>query len=300
MTIEIDAHVHVWTRSIDPQPWIDPDTMAPIDRDFTMGDLAATLDADDVRAAIVVQSSNSIAETSRLLAGATDRVAGVVGWLDLGADVADQLSRLPEPHRSKLVGIRHLAHIDPDPEWLTRARVVTGLAELGRAGMCFDLVVRWHQLAVAESVVRRLPHVRFVLDHLGDPPVGTDEFSLWERSLRALASHSNVSAKISGVAGALGRSDWTDDMCRRPIDVAVETFGPDRLMYGSDWPVVELVGGSARWQRSVARILADTSPSERRSIYGATAARVYGLAVCSEQVGPTAGEPVEVDGPAAR
>jgi L-fuconolactonase len=275
--VDIDAHVHVWTRSTDPQPWINPDTMSLVDRDFTMDDLATTLDAHSVRAALVVQSSNSIAETRRLLAGASDRVAGVVGWLDVSASVSEQLAVLHEQPGSKLVGIRHLAHIDPDSGWLGRTDVTRGLGELGHVGLCFDLVLRWHQLCLAETVVTGLPHVQFVLDHLGGPPTGEAELDVWERSLRALAAHSNVSAKLSGIAGTLGRLDWTVDMCRRAIEVGLEAFRPDRLMYGSDWPLVELAGGSARWQRAVAAILADISPSERGSIFGATAARVYRL-----------------------
>jgi L-fuconolactonase len=270
--MNIDAHVHVWTRSTDPQPWIDARTMAPIDRDFTMNDLSVSLDASRTRAAVVVQSSNSLAETGRLL------VAGVVGWLDITGDIAEQLARLPDHGRSRLVGVRHLVHIDPDPEWLRRANVVRGLAELGRAGLNFDLVVRWHQLPLAEAVVRDLEDVSFVLDHLGDPPVGTADLSLWKRALRPLASYPNVSAKLSGIAGAVDGRDRTVDSCRSVIEFGLETFGSNRLMYGSDWPLVELVGGSARWQRTVATILASVSPSERDAIFGATAARVYGLA----------------------
>jgi L-fucono-1,5-lactonase len=277
MSIAIDAHVHVWNRSTDPQPWIDPETMAPIDRDFTMEDLSDELDALGVGTAVVVQSSNSVNETLRLLAAAGDRVAGVVGWLDLAADVDDQLASLPDRYRAQLVGVRHLAHLDPDPEWLGRADVGSGLAALGRAGLSFDLVLRWSQLPLAEAIAGELPDVRFVLDHLGNPPLGAPELVLWERSFRALAAHPNTSAKLSGVAGALGRPDWTVDMCRGAIETALDAFGPERLMYGSDWPVVQLVGGSARWQQAVAAVADELSPDEQRAIYGATAARVYGM-----------------------
>jgi L-fuconolactonase len=251
--------------------------MAPIDRDFTMDDLGVALDDVGVRTAVVVQSSNSIAETRRLLAAADDRVAGVVGWVDLTADVAEQLASLPDRDPAALVGARHLAHIDPDPAWLRRTDVRRGLAALGRAGLCFDLVLRWHQIPLAETLAGDLPEVRFVLDHLGNPPLGAPELSLWERSLRTLAAHPNTSAKVSGIAGALGRSDWTADMCREAIEVALEAFGPERLMYGSDWPLVELVGGPSRWHAAVATVVADLSLSERNSIFGASAARVYGV-----------------------
>jgi L-fuconolactonase len=273
----IDAHVHLWTRSVDPQPWIDPAAMAAIDRDFTLDDLDTMLDRVGVGTAIVVQSTNSRAETLRLLDAASDRVAGVVGWLDLTADVTDQLAGLAASQRSTLVGVRHLTHIDPDPDWLGRADVLRGLAVLGRAGISVDLVLRWHQLELALAIASKLPDVQFVVDHLGNPPVGAPDIAMWERSLRRLAVCPNVSAKISGIAGALGRPDWTVDMCKRPIQLALEMFGVDRLMYGSDWPVVELVGGAARWHRAVTTILADLSSDERALVYGATAARAYGL-----------------------
>ena len=109
-----------------------------------------------------------------------------------------------------------------------------------------------------------LQDVRFVLDHLGNPPLGAPELVLWERSFRALAAHPNTSAKLSGVAAAFGRPDWTLDMCRGAIEIALDAFGPERLMYGSDWPVVELVGGSARWQQAVAAVADDLSPDEQR------------------------------------
>ena len=277
MTIAIDAHVHVWTRSTDPQPWIDPETMATIDRDFTMEDLVAELDGLGVSTAVIVQSTNSIDETRRLLAAAADRVAGVVGWLDLAADVGNQLASVVDRHGAKLVGARHLAHTDPDREWLLRTDVRRGLAALGRAGLCFDLVLRWHQLPLAEAIASDLPDVRFVLDHLGNPPLGTPELLLWERSLRALATRPNTSAKVSGIAAAFAGPDWTSDMCRGAIEIALDAFGPERLMYGSDWPVVELVGGAARWQQAVAAVVANLSPDEQGAIYGATAARVYGV-----------------------
>jgi L-fuconolactonase len=279
MSVAIDAHVHVWTRSTDPQPWIDPETMAPIDRDFTMDDLIAELDAHGVGTAVVVQSSNSINETRRLLAAAGDRVTGVVGWLDLTADVQDQLGSLPDRYRAKLVGVRHLAHLDPDPHWLRRADVGSGMAALGRAGLSFDLVLRWRQLPLAEALAAELPGVRFVLDHLGNPPLGAPELVLWERSFRSLAMHPNTSAKLSGIAAVFGGPDWTVDMCRGAIETALDAFGPERLMYGSDWPVVRLVGGSARWQQAVAAVAAELSPDEQRAIYGATAANVYGVGI---------------------
>lgn len=277
MIVDVDAHVHVWTRAIDPQPWIDPVTMAAIDRDFAVGDLVDQLDAVGATSAVVVQSINSAAETGRLLALPVDRVAGVVGWLDLTGDVPAQLAGFTDHERRRLVGVRHLAHLDPDPAWLGRHDVRRGLASLGRAGLPFDLVLRPSQLRLAADTAAAVPDVRFVLDHLGNPPFAGDARADWETSLRALAELPNVVAKLSGVATALGRPAWSAATCRAVVAIAIEAFGADRVMYGSDWPVVELEGGMARWHGAVAELLAEASSAERAAITGLTATRAYGL-----------------------
>jgi L-fuconolactonase len=275
--VTVDAHVHVWTRATDPQPWIDPVTMAAIDRDFTVADLVDELDAVGAATAVVVQSINSAAETGRLVASATGRVAGVVGWLDMAGDVPRQLAGFTELLRRRLVGVRHLVHLDPDPAWLERSDVRRGLGALGRAGLPFDLVVRPRQLPLAAATAAALPEVRFVLDHLGNPPFDRDDRAQWEHALYACAALPNTVAKLSGVPTALGRPDWTVATCRDAVAVAIDAFGADRLMYGSDWPVVELVGGMARWHAAVSELLAGASVAEQAAIAGLTASRVYGL-----------------------
>ena len=130
---------------------------------------------------------------------------------------------------------------------------------------------------MAVDIAGALPDVHFVLDHLGNPPLATPEMTLWERSLRSLAALPNTSAKVSGIAGALGRIDWTGDMCRAAIEVALDAFGPERLMYGSDWPVVELVGGATRWHEAITEVVADLHGAERDALFGGTASQIYGL-----------------------
>lgn len=275
MSLTLDAHVHVWNRKTDPQPWIDPQTMGPIDRDFSMADVGNMLDSVALDRAIVVQSSNSFGETERLLAGATDRIAGVVGWLDLTQDVSQQLDGLEPAARQRLVGIRHLVHIDPDPEWLARPEVARGLSVLGREGLTFDVVARWWQLPLVAKVVADLPDVTFVLDHLGGPPLGTGDMSAWEAGLLALARRDNSVVKLSGVAGEVGSAAWHPAQCFPAIDAAFDAFGPGRLMYGSDWPMVELVGGAVKWHAATRTWVASLAPTERDAVFGATAAKIY-------------------------
>ena len=275
MSLTLDAHVHVWDRTTDPQPWIDPATMGPIDRDFSMADAERMLDSVTLDQAIVVQSSNSAPETERLLAGATDRIAGVVGWLDLTQDVPRQLDELEPAARQRLVGVRHLVHIDPDPEWLARPDVARGLAALGAEGLTFDVVARWWQLPLVSKVASASPEVTFVLDHLGGPPMGTNDMASWADSLADLARRDNVVTKLSGVAGEVGSPGWTPSQCLPAIEAAFDAFGPSRLMYGSDWPMVELVGGAPKWHAATRTWVASLAPSERDAVFGATATAIY-------------------------
>ncbi len=275
MTLTLDAHVHVWDRRTDPQPWIDPLTMGAIDRDFSVADVERMLDSVAVDRAIIVQASNSAPETARLLAGATERVAGVVGWLDLTGDVPRQLGDLAPEARGRLVGIRHLVHIDPDPEWLGTTAVARGLAALARDGLTFDIVARWWQLPLVARVVGALPDLTFVLDHLGGPPLGTADMRGWEAGLLGLARRDNVVAKLSGIAGEIGTPDWTAAECVPAVEAAFDAFGPDRLMYGSDWPLVELVGGAPAWHAATRAWVAALAPSERDAIFGGTAETTY-------------------------
>ncbi|WP_199176516.1 amidohydrolase [Subtercola sp. Z020] len=279
----IDAHVHLWNRATDPQDWIDPLTMGAIDRDFGLAELAGMLDATGVSRAVVVQSSNSLAETLRLLelAAIDPRILGVVGWLDLTADVPAQLAGIPAAHREHLVGVRHLVHIDDDEEWLGRADVNVGLDHLGEAGLAFDLVVRWWQLPLAAKTASRHPGVRFVLDHLGGVPAetgapGEPDRVAWRDGLRALAGQPNTVAKVSGVSGLLDAGTSRDELDRL-VDIAVDAFGADRLMFGSDWPLVELAAGAAGWRQIVDRQVEGWgwAPDARQNLLEGTALRSY-------------------------
>jgi L-fuconolactonase len=274
----LDAHVHLWNRARHPQPWIEPDTMAVIDRDFDAADLSTMLRATAADAAVVVQSTNSLAETTELLAIATEPdVCAVIGWVDLAGDVATQLACLRAGSGGDaLRGIRHLAHLEQDPAWLLRADVGRGLAVLAEEGLSFDLVVRAHQLPVAVETARAHPTLRLVLDHLGNPPFA--ELDGWRHDLAALAAEPNVVAKLSGLVTAVA-SPWDGAALAPAVDGAVEVFGPGRLMYGSDWPLAELAeGGAVAWAGAVRALAAGLSDAERASLLGGTCAGTYGIA----------------------
>ncbi|MEO3820165.1 amidohydrolase family protein [Plantactinospora sp. B24E8] len=275
----VDAHHHLWVRARHPQPWIDPSTMAAISRDFEVVDLAPLARTAGVSGTVVVQSIASVAETVELLGVAADStlVRGVVGWVDLtAADVADQLDRLRAARGGdRLVGIRHLVQAETDPAYLDRSDVRRGIAAVGAAGLVFDLLVREHQLAMATRLAHDLPEVRFVLDHLGKPTLGGADPVDWARDLRALAASPNTTAKLSGLVTEVRRTHWTPEDLRPAVATALDAFGPDRLMFGSDWPVCLLASSYQRWVDALAETLGDLGAVERELVWAETARRVY-------------------------
>ncbi|WP_406067799.1 amidohydrolase family protein [Micromonospora sp. NBC_01638] len=277
----VDAHHHLWVRARHPQPWIDPVTMAAIDADFEPADLAPLARAAGVSATVVVQSIASEAETVDLLTVAAEDtlVRGVVGWVDLtAADVANRIGRLRAARGGeRLVGIRHLVQGETDPAYLDRSDVRRGIAAVGAAGLVFDLLVRQHQLAMAARLAHDLPEVSFVLDHLGKPALGRPEMAEWSRDLRALAESPNTTAKLSGLVTEVPRSHWTPGDLRPVVEEALDAFGPDRLMFGSDWPVCLLASSYLRWVEALAELLGDHDGADRAPVWGDTARRVYGL-----------------------
>jgi L-fuconolactonase len=279
----VDSHLHSWELARHPQPWIDPESMPEIDRDFTIADAATTVIGCGVAGAVVVQALNSTQETLDLLAGASSSssVLGVVGWVDLIGDVPAQLAELRSaPGGSALVGIRHLAHLESDPSWLLRLDVSAGIDAVVAAGLPFDVVIRAHQLPVAAQLADHHPHARLVLDHLGKPPLlaGGADLDRWTVDLAELARRDNLVAKVSGLTIEDDWKAWTPGRLAGVVEEALAAFGVDRLMFGSDWPLVNLTGGYVAWLDAYLGLTAGLSPDEQAIMDGVTARGVYGLA----------------------
>jgi L-fuconolactonase len=278
--MRVDSHQHLWDTRARDYPWMDGPWADPIHGVFGPDEFWAATRSCGVDASVVVQATTDIDETLELLAIAarTPHVAGVVGWIDLAAvDVGEQLRRLREaPGGQKLVGIRHQVEDEPDPAWLLREAVQDGLRSVGAAGLAYDLLIRPHQLPAAVECVRRRPDVTFVLDHLGKPRIGGDD-SAWSARLAELADQPNVAAKISGLVTEAAWQTWTPDQLLPYIDHALAVFGPDRLMFGSDWPVCTLAATYDQVVAVVDSALAALAPAEREAILALTAMRVYGL-----------------------
>lgn len=277
----IDAHHHLWDLSVRDQPWLDATEMAPIRRSFSLADLRPSAAATGVDATVLVQTVDVSAETPELLAlaAADPLVAGVVGWTDLTSPaVADDLARLAAGHGGEyLVGIRHLVQSEPDPDWLRRPDVIGGLQAVAAAGLCYDLVVRPHQLAAATYAAGAVPGLTMVLDHAGKPPVTSGHLAAWTAALRAFAARPNTVCKLSGLV--------TEAPAGTPLaafvpvaDVVLDAFGPQRIMFGSDWPVCLLAADYATVIRLARSLVAGLSEAELASVFTSTAAKAYGIA----------------------
>jgi L-fuconolactonase len=277
----IDAHQHLWDPARRRYPFLDDPALAPIRRAYSASDLWEVTDGR-VAGTVLVQTVGERAETEEFLAtaaGSDGLIRGVVGWVDLtAADVAEQLGKLRAgPGGERLVGIRHQVQDEPDPGWLARADVRRGIRAVGGAGLAYDLLVLTPQLDDARAVVEALPEVRFVLDHLAKPPIATGEWEPWASGVAALAALPNVTAKLSGLVTEAVWDDWDAEGIGRYAEHALTLFGPQRLMFGSDWPVCTLAGSYAEVFSLAVALTVRLSEAERAAVFGDTATRIYGL-----------------------
>jgi L-fuconolactonase len=273
----VDSHHHLWDLSRRPQPWTAAPGFAAIRRTFAVDDLALAVAGTGVGRTVLVQVLNDSGETRDLLAMAatSDLIAGVVGWVDLADPaVAERLADL-----DGLVGVRQQLQAEPDPEaWLARPAVRRGLRVLARAGLAYDLMIRPAQYGVAARTVKDHPDLTFVLDHLGKPPIAEGPIQPWAAGIRTLARFPNLYCKLSGMVTVAHHTRWTVADMRPYADVALEAFGPDRVMFGSDWPVCLLAASYERVVTLVEELTAGLTATERDGVFGGTATAVYGLA----------------------
>lgn len=276
----IDAHHHVWDLAVRDQDWITGPEMAPIRRSFAVDDLRPDALAAGVTATVLVQTVTVAGETPEMLALAArdPLIAGVVGWTDLTSPaVADELARLKSEHGgSYLASVRHQVQSEPDPDWLRRPEVLRGLRAVAAAGLCYDLVVRPHQLQAATYAATAVPDLLFVLDHGGKPDIAGGALEPWASAIRDLAARPNTACKLSGLVTEA--SPGAQAAAFAPFaEVILGVFGAERIMFGSDWPVCLLASGY-RGVVALARMLVSgLSEAEQAAIFAGTATRAYGL-----------------------
>jgi len=279
----LDAHLHLWDLGSGGYGWLAP-LHGPLHRSFSAEDAERELRTCGVDAAVLVQSEDSEADTLFML-DVADRcawVAGVVGWVQLDdpARVEDQLARYADhaAFHKAFRGVRHLVHDDPRDDFLELAPVRRSLGLLAERGLPLDVPDAWpRHLTRLPRLADALPGLTLVLDHLGKPPRGTDELDAWAAALGEVAGRPNVVAKVSGLQRP---GQPFSAAALRPVwDLALEAFGPDRLMYGGDWPMTVPDGGYQPHWQVLAGLVDDLAPDERTALLAGTAARTYRLKV---------------------
>ena len=272
-----DAHHHVWQLARGDYGWLTP-ALAPIHRDFAIDDLAPLLATRGIGATVLVQAAPTVAETRWLLDVARASgglVRAVVGWADLAAPgaIATLGTLAADP---LLKGIRPMLQDLPDPGWIERPDVQPALAALPGLGLRFDALVTPRELASLRRMLARHPGLAVVVDHCAKPAIALGAWQPWADDLAAIARESSACCKLSGLVTEAG-SRWTVDTLRPYVDHVVNAFGSDRVIWGSDWPVVNLASGYTRWAEATDALLAGLSDEERAGILGGNALRFYGL-----------------------
>jgi L-fuconolactonase len=272
----IDAHHHLWRYSANEFGWID-DSMAMLRRDFLPEDLVVELSRAKVDGAVTVQARQTLEETRWLLglARGCSAMRGVVGWAPIAAaNFETTLNRLVgEP---KLVGLRHVVQAEQDG-FLDAIDFNRGIRALRGSGLAYDVLIFERQLEEAIRFVDRHPQQVFVLDHAAKPKIASGKVEPWRSRIRELSRRTNVVCKISGMVTEDSWLGWSIESLRPYLDVVVETFGPERLMAGSDWPVCLVATEYGRWWGVLREYFAGYSAGEQANIFGETAVRTYGL-----------------------
>ncbi len=272
--IRVDAHHHVWRLARGDYAWLTPDL--PIYRDYTLDDLRPLL--GDITATVLVQAAPTEAETDFMLDVARNSsglVRGVVGWIDFSSN--DAPTRIATMATEPLLkGVRPMLQDIADTDWILRAGVQRALQAVVAAGLCFDALVQPRHLPILLELCTRQPNLRLVVDHAAKPGIANRDWQPWANDIRRLARETSVLCKLSGLVTEAA-SNWRADDLRRYIDHLLDCFGPDRLMWGSDWPVVILAGGYMRWRDASLMLLAGLSAAEQDAILGRTALKFYDL-----------------------
>ena len=280
MSIRVDAHHHFWDPTRATYPFL-TDDIATIRRPFGPDDLRPLLARAGIDRSIVVQARGDTGETRDLLATAAGSawIGGVVGWVDLtDPGVGDTIAELQAgPGGDRLVGIRHQVQDEPDPDWLARPDVRRGIGQVGAAGLPYDLLVRARELPVALATARAFPGVRFVIDHLAKPPIASGAVRPWAERLRPFGALPNVWCKVSGLVAEADWAAWRPEDLRPYVRHALDTFGPERLMFGSDWPVCLVAASYEEVVAATRFALGGLDDAEMARVFGATAAAVYRL-----------------------
>jgi L-fuconolactonase len=279
--MRIDSHHHIWDLSVRDQEWITGDAMQPIRKNFVISDLHDAISGSRIDKTVLVQTVTDYAETPELLAIAqSDQLVGaVVGWLKIDApDAISHLHRyLDLPGGEYLKGIRDIAQDHPDSNYLAKPETIANVKKLGELGIAYDLLTKTPELAAAIKLVRACPDVQFVMDHISKPRIAKQEVEPWKTLITELAAFPNVSCKVSGLVTEANWKDWQVKDFKPFVNYIIEIFTPQRLMFGSDWPVSNLGGTYFEIVELAEALTSDLTPSEGEFFWHKTAASAYRL-----------------------
>lgn len=272
----IDAHQHFWRVARGDYHWMSPDQKV-LYRDYLPQDLKPVLQHVGIHRTVLVQAAQTAQETRFMLdlARATDFVAGVVGWVDMAApDAAQQVWMLAQ--EPKLRGLRPMIQDIPDEDWMLRDELTPAFRAIIDQGLCFDALVHPRHLKNLHLLVCRHPELPVVVDHGAKPDIARGLYDQWAVDIARIAGEPQTFCKISGLITEAGQ-DWTVDRLRPYVDHLLACFGSDRLIWGSDWPVLNLAGSYERWWAATEELLSGLSDPQRHAVLGGNAARFYGL-----------------------
>ena len=273
--MRIDAHQHFWDPGRFEYAWMPPEPSV-LRQTFLPDRLAPILARNRFEGSVLVQANTLLAETRWLLelAEANDFICGLVGWVDLTdarlGDTLDELQRRP-----KFKGVRHLVHDEPDDNWLLRGDVLAGLSEVARRGLPFDLLLRPPHLPLVPRIGERVPELRMVIDHIAKPAIASRVMEPWARDIENAAALPQVYCKLSGMITEADWKSWKAEDLQPYVAHAMRIFSPDRLMFGSDWPVCLLAGS---WKETLAAFTQAIGPQPieaREKLLGGTARKFY-------------------------
>jgi L-fuconolactonase len=277
----VDSHHHFWDPTRRDYYWMGGDELAPIRKPMGPEDMRPLLDANGVDRTMIVQTIPSLEETEEFLAiaGDTDFVAGVVGWVDLINPAVDGvLARLlAGPNGAYLKGIRHQVHDEEDKEWVAREDVIRGIKAVGEAGLVYDLLPKEPELPACIKAVDANPNMRFVVDHIAKPRIAMGEMEPWTALMTQMAQRPNVMCKLSGMVTEADWQAWKPADLKPYVEKVLELFGEDRVLFGSDWPVCLLAAEYSGVKGALEEVLGKISGNTRAKIFGGNASKLYKL-----------------------
>jgi L-fuconolactonase len=273
----IDSHQHFWIYEAEKHAWIDDD-MKVIRQDFLPEDLKIVYQENNIDGCVAVQADQTLAETDFLLdlAEKNDFIKGVVGWVDLRASnidaILNQYSKFP-----KLKGFRHVVQGEADHNFMLRLDFLNGIAALEKYNFTYDILIFPHQLGAALELARRFPNQKFVIDHIAKPYLKDGFYDGWAALMKAIGEHKNVYCKLSGMTTEADYNNWTPEQIEPYMQLVLDAFGANRILFGSDWPVCLVAGNYTKTKELVTNFIAKLSSEEQAAIMGGNAMQFYNL-----------------------